>query len=104
MALGTLGIIFVVLIVLAILLQVLLYKSSSKIVFLLNVLLSLLLSALAFTALPSNYTGERVVAIFWAVLAIIALIVNLKVKESSSTGKLLLTVSILGGLAQLMLF
>lgn len=103
MALGVLGVLFWVLLVSAVILQFLLYKSKDEIFFILNALLGLILSFLSFTALPSNYTGGRILAISWGALAIIAILVKLKAKESTIIGKMILTISILGALVQLML-
>lgn len=67
MALGILSIIFIILVVAAVMLQVLLYKvtknpKTNDWIFILNILLGVIVSFMAFSALPSNFIGQRAVA------------------------------------------
>lgn len=104
MGLGILKILFIVLIVTAFITQILLYrrKSGSGIsLFIINMFLGILLSYLAFTALPTNYTSQRGIAIAWGVLAVLAVVLKLTTNRFIMASKILLSIAIIGGLVQL---
>ncbi len=108
MALGILAIIFIAIIITAVILQFLLYKGGNKsknnnIVFIGNMLLGVLVSIMLFTSLPSNYISQKVIAAAWGVIAVLAILVRSKPQQSGTVSKLMLTVSIIGGLAQLLI-
>lgn len=107
MALGILSIIFISLIVVAVVLQILLYKggknSSNNIAFLLNIALVILLSFLIFSSLPSNFTMQKIISISWSALALLSLLLRSKGKDLLSTSKIILTIAIIGSLAQLLI-
>lgn len=101
MALGVLGV-FNLLIVMGVLIaQFFLYKDQSNMkFFVINMLLGILISFLAFTALPSNYTGQRLLTLVFGALAVVAYFVHSK-SENKLLSKLLLSVSIIGNIIQL---
>lgn len=106
MALGMLMIVFIALFIIAGLIQILLYrhgKETKNGIFIVNMLLGILLSYLAFTALPTNFTGQRVVAIVWGVIAVVAVVMKLSSGRFIMVSKILLTVAIVGSLVQLFL-
>lgn len=95
MALGILVIINVILLVLTIGLQVLLYKSkSSNGIVIINMLFSLILSYLAFTALPTNFTIQRILAIVMAIVAVLAVVIKFRNAEFVLLSKIALSISI----------
>lgn len=99
MALGVLNIIYIVLVIIAISLQVLLYLNKSgrgNSIFILNVVFAIILSYLAYTSLPTNYTSQRFIAIVLGVIPILGIFIKSKSKSFLLGSKLLLTVSILG--------
>ena len=103
MALGILAILFIAIMIVAIIIQFLLYKNnnqSKNTIFIINVLFELGLSALVFSSLPSNYTGQRIVAGSFGVLAILAVLVKSK-SSNLIISKLMLSVAIIGSLVQL---
>ncbi|MDV6377163.1 hypothetical protein ORD22_02660 [Sporosarcina sp. GW1-11] len=106
MALGILMIVFIVLLVTAVIIQILLYRSkneSNNYVFFMNMLFGVLLSYMAFSALPMNFTGQRVLAIAWGVVAVLAVVVKLTSGKFIMISKIMLSVAIIGGLVQLFL-
>lgn len=106
MALGILGIIYILLLVLAVALQILLYKSKGKSqigIFIVNALFVLLLAYLSFTSLPTNFLGQRILAASAVLIAIIAVVIRLKAKKFTFPSKLMLTLATLGSLALLLL-
>jgi hypothetical protein len=103
MALAILSILFTAIIIIAITIQFLLYKNnnqSKNTVFIINVLFELGLSALVFSSLPSDYTGQRIVAVSLGVLSILAVLVKLK-SSNLLVSKMMLSVAIIGSLVQL---
>ena len=105
MALGILSIFFGVLVVVAIVLQFLLYKNkegskSNNIIFIINMIFVIFLSYIAYTALPINFTGQKIIALVWSIIAIIGIIVKLKTKQAEMVSKLILTVATVGALVQ----
>lgn len=106
MALGMLMILFIILIVTAIVIQVLLYldkNGSSHNIFVINMLLALFLSYLAFTSLPTNFTGLRILAVVWGALSVLAMFVRLKKGQFIFISKIMLSIAIVGNLVQLFL-
>lgn len=106
MALGILFIIFIVLAVAAVVIQILLYKRGNETnngIFIINMLLGVLLSYMAFSSLPTNFTGQRTLAIVWGVIAVVAIVLKLTSSKFIMVSKVLLTVSIVGSLFQLFL-
>lgn len=106
MALGILMIIFIVLIITAVIIQILLYRQkgdSKNNIFIINMLLGLLLSYLAYTSLPSNFIEQKILAIAWGIISVLALVVKLSSRKFIVASKVMLTVAILGSLVQLLL-
>lgn len=104
MALGISKIIFIVLIILVILGQLFLYKISRRhSVVIGNALLGLIISYMVFTSLPSNYTGQRGLSLFWGILALIALVLDLRTEDTLLISKIILTISVVGGIIQLLI-
>lgn len=68
------------------------------------ILLSLIITALNVTSLPSNYLMERIIAMVLGAIALPGLIIKLKAPQKTSTADLLVTVSVLGGLIYLFFF
>lgn len=104
MALGVLVIINTFLIILTIVLQVLLYKNKTgNKVIVINMLFSLILSYLAFTALPTNFTMQRILAITMGLVAISAVFIKFKNEKVTLPIKIMLSFSILINLILLLL-
>lgn len=105
MALGILGIIFYILIIAAFILQVRLYKKQSEkreaFIYWGNVLLALIMSALIFSSLPSNFIAQKVIAGVWSLLAIVGVFIKQRGASRSLSSKLLLSVSVIGSLIHL---
>lgn len=105
MALGVLEILFIILIITAATTQILLYRrksGSGNSIFIINMLLGILVSYLAFTALSTSYTGQRVLAITWGFIAVLAVVLKLTNQKLITVSKVLLSISIIGGLVQLL--
>ncbi|ARF13829.1 hypothetical protein [Sporosarcina ureae] len=104
MALSILEIMYIVLIVLAIGIQVVLYKSkSNNSVIIINMLFGLLLSYLAFTTFPSNFAIQRTLAVVMGIVAILAVVIKFRSEELVLLSKIALSISILVSLALLFL-
>lgn len=104
MALGLLAVLFGVLLALAVILQLLLYKRDDNYIFLLNMVFGIIVSYLAFTGLPTNFTGSRIIALLWGLLAILAMVLRRKETLPITRGKRVINLAIVGGLIQLILF
>lgn len=109
MALGSLNILYMILIVLAIIGTVMIYiKKGNDItgngIFSAVSLLGLIISWFNYTALPSNYTGSRIIALGWGILSLIAVIIKFTSKDKGSIARFVLTISVLGGLINLIFF
>lgn len=105
MALGVLNIIFIVLGIIGIGLQGLLYMSNVKIIsnkgiFILNMIFGLILAYTVFTALPSNYSTQRIIAVVVGSIGVIGMVLGFK-DENLMLGKFMLSISVFGGLIQL---
>lgn len=97
MALGTLVVMNVILFILVIGLQILLYViKASNVVFILNVLLAFMLCLLSFSAFPTNFILQKILAIVMGCLAILAIIITFKNKQALLISKILLSISLLG--------
>lgn len=96
---------FIIIIIAAVILQLLLYrdKSETNTIFILNIALVLLVSYITFTALPSNFTAQRIIAIGWSAVALLALTLKSRNKESLTTSKILLTIAVLGSILQMLI-
>lgn len=106
MALGILMILYIVLIAAALIIQVLLYKNkneSKNSIFIINMLFAMFLSYLAYTSLPTNFTGQRILTIALAGIAVLAVALKLKSKKHILVSKVMLSVSILASFLQLFL-
>lgn len=104
MALGILEIMYIILIVLAIGIQVLLYKSkSNNSIIIVNMVFGLLLSYLAFTTFPTNFAVQRTLAIAMGIVAILAVVIKFRSEELVLLSKIALSISIVVSLALLFL-
>lgn len=94
---------FIVIVIAGVVLQILLYKdkSDTNTIFILNLILVVLVSYITFTALPSNYTIPRIIAIAWSAVALLALTLKSRSRESLNTSKILLTIAVLGSIVQM---
>ena len=104
MALGVLMIFYLVLIIIAAIIQFLLYKSkykSKNSIFFINMLFVIFLAYIAYTALPTNYTVQKSIAILWASIAVIAVVLKLITGKSSVVSKVMLSLAIVGSFLQL---
>lgn len=106
MALGVLGIILIVLVIVGLALQGLLYIGkyrNENIVFIANVLFSFLVAYMSFTALPSNYTAQKVLAVAFGLVGLLAGIMRIQSRKSSVISKVMVSISIVGGIVQLLI-
>lgn len=106
MALGFLEILYGGLLILAIILQVFLYKDKNKsrfTIYLLNGSFGLILSYLGFSSQPSNFEIKRIQALIIGGLAILGLGYSFFTKKDSLRGKVLLSLSIIAGFMYLFL-
>lgn len=104
MALGVLMVTYIVLLIIAAVLQILLYRRQNKTnngIFLVNMLLGIILAYLAFTSFPSNYTGQRSIALVFGIVAVLALILKFTNRKFIFVSKIMLTVTIIGTLVLL---
>ncbi len=99
MALGYLFIFYMFLLAFTLILQVLLYQSNNRLTFILNIAFGIFLAILAFTSQPTNYTGQRIVSIIFALVSVLAAYV--RYRDYDRIGNLLVSISIIGGLVQL---
>jgi len=102
MALGYLGILFGILCLGVIVAQFLLYKNNnSNGVFVFNVALGIMLSFLIFTSLPENYIIQKYISLIWGALAMLAMVIKSVNIKNITISKIMLTVSLFGGLIHL---
>ncbi|WP_153730776.1 hypothetical protein [Sporosarcina obsidiansis] len=95
---------FVVLGMLVIIGQVLLYQKrfgDRTGIWIQNILLSLLIGFLSFTSFPDNYTIKKAIALVLLAIGVVGFIVGMIAKRSSIAAKLMLSVSVIGGLLYL---
>lgn len=106
MALGLLMIIFIVIAVVSVFSIAALFmvkdSKGNNIVFGFTVLLGIVISYMAVTALPTNLTVPRVFSASMGVLAVIAVV--LKLMHKTIAAKILVSASVLLGLTQLFFF
>lgn len=101
-----LGILFGLLVIAASAGQYLLYKNkanTSTLIVVFNGLLGILLSWLTFTSLPANYDGQRLLSLVWGIIALISLGIKLFSVKNEQISKLLLTISVIGGIIHLII-
>lgn len=104
MALGILEIMYIGLIILAIGIQVVLYKSkTNNSIIIINMLFGLLLSYLAFTSFPTNFTIQRTLAIVMGIVAVLAVVMKFRSEELVFLSKIAFSISIVVSLALLFL-
>lgn len=106
MALGILAIIYGVLIVLTILVQFLLYKGNKTTknnIFIMNMLLALVLSYISYTSFPTNFTGQRIIAVVLAIIAVVGLVIKFTKEDFIHASKIMLSIAVFGSLIQLFL-
>lgn len=104
MALGVLGILFWVLALSVVVAQFLLYKNTnSNGAFIFNVILGIVLSYLIFTSLAENLVTQKYISLVWGALAIVSMILKTINIKNINISKIMLTVSVIGGLVHLFL-
>lgn len=101
MALAILSIIYRFIIILVLVTQVLLYRSkdnskNNNLIFGINLLMGLILAFLVYTSLPSNFIVQKALAIIFAIIAVLAVIVKQKSRQALITSKVMLTISVIG--------
>lgn len=104
MALGLLKIMYIVLVVIAVIIQFLLYRNKNELkngIFIINMVFGIILSYMVFTSLPTNFTNQRILAIVLGLIAAIAVVLKLKSEKFIMASKIMLSVSIIGGFFQL---
>lgn len=108
MALGILAILYLVIIIAVLGFQILLYKPNTKeenkvVYFGLNIILVFVLSYIVYSALPSNYTIQKVLPLLWTGLAVIAFMIKINTHKATMLAKILLTLGLAGNLVQLLM-
>lgn len=77
----------------------------NNLVFISSALLAVLVSWIAGSALPDNYMLQRIVAYGWGLIAVLSVILKANKKSDYFTAaRLLLTVSLVGGVLDLFFF
>lgn len=100
-------ILFVVLIAATVFLTYLLYTSGNDVkkhntVYILSAVLAFILSFIAFSAIPDNYTTQRLIAGAWPILTVASLGLKYIVKGNSKLPEILLSVATFAALAQML--
>ena len=106
MALGILSIFYIVLAIIGVVVQILLYKDKNERkngVFIINTLLGIILSYMAYTSFATNFTGQRILALSLGILSVLALILKLATQKSTVLSKTMLSISIVGSFLLLFL-
>ena len=99
MALGTLMIINIILVIVAIGLQALLYKNkATNTIFIINILFGILLAYMAYTSFATNFTMQRTIAIALGLAPILGVILKFNNEKYILVSKVMISVSILGSL------
>ena len=106
MALGSLAILYLIIIVSALALQVLLYKTNTSpkkqgLYYILNLVFSFILSFIVYTSLPSNFINEQRLALLWSGIAIVGFVIRINRKDSNLLSHIMVTIAIVGSLVQL---
>src|SRR5699024_11457514 len=107
MSLGILLVFYIILVILAGIIQYLLYKSKHKNnnkIFFINMIFAIFLSYVSFTALPNNFSVQKFIAIAWSLIAIFAVIIILIYVNYSMLSKIMLFLFISGGFLRLFFF
>lgn len=97
-------IIFGILLVMAILLQFLLYSSrygKNKIVYLGNVILAIIVAAMSYTSFPENYSVARFIALILGLLSLLGLVLRYKDEKEETMSKILVSISLILGIIYL---
>lgn len=101
-------ILFIVLAAASVLGIIFLYSSKNpktkNSLFYVLVALSMLITFLNVTSLPTNYVMQRIISLFLGLFAVIALILKLKTPQKASIANFLVTASVLCGLIYLLFF
>lgn len=106
MALGILRLLYIVMLVIVLVIQSLLYKNkdeTSNNIFIVNMLFAILLSYLAYTSLPTNFTGQRILAIALGIISVLAVVLKLNTEKNIIVSKVILSISIVGSFLLLFL-
>ncbi|PID24292.1 hypothetical protein [Sporosarcina sp. P7] len=104
MALDILEIMYIVLIIIAIGIQVVLYKSkTNNSIIIINMLFGLLLSYLAFTSFPTNFTIQKTLSILMGIVAVLAVVMKFRSNELVFLSKIAFSISIVVSLGLLFL-
>ena len=104
MALGIYSIIAIVFIITALIIQILLYRTKNEAdngIFIINMVFGVVFSYITFASLPSNFIGQKVLTVIWAIIAVAGLLLKLKDKKFMMISKLMLSVAIIASLVQL---
>ncbi len=104
MALGIYGIIAMVFIITALIIQALLYRTKNEAangIFIVNMVFGVVFAYITFSSLPSNFIGQKILTIVWAIIAVAGLLLKLKDKKFMMISKIMLSVAIIGSLVQL---
>ena len=104
MALGILNILYMILIIIAVVVQVLLYKDkdeSKNSIYIINMLFGIILAYLAYTSLPTNFTSQKIIALVFGIIPILAVILKSRDKSFITISKVMLSLSIIVGIVQL---
>lgn len=103
MALGILLIMNIIIVLGVIIAQFFLYQDRSSMkFFMINMALGILLSFLAFTSIPTNFTAWRMLSLGLGILPLIAFYLH-KQEKNDIIARVLLSVAIFGNLAQFLI-
>ena len=99
MALGILMIINIVLLIVAVGLQVLLYKDkATNTIFIINMLFGILLAYMAYTSFATNFTMQRMLAIGLGLASLLGMILKFSNEKYILVGKVMISLSIFGSI------
>ena len=97
-------IINIVLVIVAVGLQVLLYKNkATNTTFIINTLYGILLAYMAYTSFPTNFTMQRILVIGLGILSILGILLKFNSEKFIVVSKVMLSVSIFGSLVLMFL-
>ena len=104
---GELKVILIVLIITAVVIQILLYKikdnsKAENLIFYMNILFGLILMFMAYSSQPNNYIVQKILVAVWGLLAALSVILKFKASESTTIGKVMITIAIVGSFVQLL--
>ncbi|WP_250278143.1 hypothetical protein [[Clostridium] colinum] len=107
MALGVLLILFISLVVISGLGTIFLFLSKNKkfknIIFYILAILSMIISILSATSVPTNFVLEQVISLLFGLLGAIAIVINIKL-TNSNISYILVVISIVLGILKLFSF